>query len=70
MKLAVSVKNQLKGKIVEVTKSGHRARVRIEVGQGAVITASITNEAAAELGLQKGDEAWAIIRASDVMIGK
>jgi molybdopterin-binding protein len=70
MKLAVSVKNQLKGKIVDVTKGGHRARVRIEIGQGAVITASITNEAAAELGLQKGDEAWAIIRASDVMIGK
>ena len=68
--MKLSVKNQLKGKIVEVTKGGHRARVRIEVGQGAVITASITSDAVAELGLQKGDEAWAIIHASDVMIGK
>ena len=68
--MKLSVKNQLKGKIVEVTKGGHRARVRIEVGQGAVITASITNDAAAELALQRGDEAWAIIHASDVMIGK
>jgi molybdopterin-binding protein len=35
-----------------------------------MVTASITNEAVAELGLQKGDEAWAVIKASDVMIGK
>jgi molybdopterin-binding protein len=68
--MKVSAKNQLKGKIVEVTKGGHRARVRIEVPQGTVITASITNDAAAELGLQKGEEAWAIVHASDVMIGK
>ena len=68
--MKVSAKNQLKGKIVEVTKGGHRARVRIEVPQGAVITASVTNDAVAELGLQRGDEAWAIIHASDVMIGK
>ena len=32
--------------------------------------ASITNEAVADLALQKGDEAWAVIKASDVMIGK
>jgi molybdopterin-binding protein len=66
--MKVSAKNQLKGKIVDVTKGGHRARVRIEIS--GVITASITNDAAAELGLQKGDEAWAIIHASDVMLGK
>ena len=45
-------------------------RVRIEIGQGVTITSSITNEAVADLGLQKGDEAWAVIKASDVMIGK
>jgi molybdopterin-binding protein len=35
-----------------------------------IVTASITNEAVADLGLQKGDDAWAVIKASDVMIGK
>jgi molybdopterin-binding protein len=44
--------------------------VRIDIGHGVVVTSSITNEAVAELGLQKGDEAWAIIKASDVMVGK
>jgi molybdopterin-binding protein len=44
--------------------------VRIEIAGGAIVTASITNEAVADLGLTKGDEAWAIIKASDVMVGK
>ncbi len=68
--MKLSARNQLKGKIVEVTKGATTAHVRIDVGQGTVITASITNEAVAELGLQKGDAAWAVIKASDVMIGK
>jgi hypothetical protein len=37
---------------------------------GHLITASITNEAVADLALQKGNAAWAVIKASDVMIGK
>lgn len=68
--MKLSARNQLKGKIVEVTKGATTSHVRIDIGQGAVIMASITNEAVAELGLQKGDEAWAVIKASDVMIGK
>ena len=35
-----------------------------------IVTASITNEAVTDLGLKKGDDAWAVIKASDVMIGK
>jgi len=68
--MKLSARNQLKGKIVEVTKGATTSHVRIDVGQGIIITASITNEAVAELGLQKGDAAWAVIKASDVMIGK
>ena len=55
---------------MEVTKGATTSHVRIEIGQGVTITSSITNEAVAELGLQKGDEACAVIKASDVMIGK
>jgi molybdopterin-binding protein len=55
---------------------GHRdaqattAHVQIEIGTGVQIMASITNEAVDDLGLQVGDEAIAVIKASDVMVGK
>jgi molybdopterin-binding protein len=66
----LSARNQLKGKIVEVTKGATTSHVRIDIGQGVVITSTITNGAVADLNLQKGDTAWAIIKASDVIIGK
>lgn len=68
--MKLSARNQLKGKIVEVTKGATTSHIRVEIGGGAVITASITNEAVAELALQKGDAVWAVVKASDVMIGK
>jgi molybdopterin-binding protein len=68
--MKLSARNQFKGKIVEVTKGATTSHVRIDIGQSVVITSSITNEAVADLGLKKGDDAWAIIKASNVMIGK
>ena len=68
--MKLSARNQIKGKIVEVKKGATTAHVRIDIGHGVVITSSITNEAVDELGLKAGDEAWAVIKASDVMIGK
>jgi molybdopterin-binding protein len=68
--MKISARNQIKGKILEVTKGATTSHVRIEIGQGAIITASITNEAVTDLNLQKGDAAWAVIKASDVLIGK
>jgi molybdopterin-binding protein len=44
--------------------------VRIDVGGGLIITSSITNEAVADLDLHVKDEAWAVIKASNVMIDK
>jgi molybdopterin-binding protein len=66
----LSARNQLKGKIIEVRKGQTTAHVRIDVGGGLTITSSITNEAVDDLGLKAGDDAWAVIKASDVMIGK
>ena len=66
----LSARNQLKGKIVKVTKGQVTAHVGIDIGGGVVVTASITNEAVDDLGLKVGDAAWAVIKASDVMIGK
>jgi molybdopterin-binding protein len=68
--MKLSARNQLKGKILEVTKGATTSHVRIDVGHGIAITASITNEAVTDLGLKKGDDAWAVIKASDVMVGK
>jgi len=68
--MKISARNQLQGKIVEVRKGQTTAHVRIEIGSGVVITASITNEAVDDLGLNTGDAAWAVIKASDVMVGK
>ena len=63
-----SARNQLKGKIVDVKKGATTAHVRIDIG-GQVVTASITNELAEELGLAAGKTAYAIIKASNVMVG-
>jgi molybdopterin-binding protein len=64
----ISARNRLKGRIVEVRKGATTAHVRLDIG-GTVVTASITNEAVEELGLKVGPDAYAIVKASDVMIG-
>jgi len=66
--MKISARNRLKGKIVEVKKGATTAHVKIDVN-GTVVTASITNEAADELKLKIGDTAYAIVKASDVMVG-
>jgi molybdopterin-binding protein len=66
--MKISARNQIHGTIVEVTKGATTSHVRIDVG-GAVLTASITNESVDELKLAKGQKAYAVIKASDVMIG-
>lgn len=66
--MKVSARNMLKGKILDVTKGTTTAHVKIDVG-GIVVTASITNAAVDDLKLAKGKDAYAVIKASDVMIG-
>ena len=68
--MKISARNQIKGKVVEVRKGSTTAHVRIDIGNGVVITSSITNEAVDDLGLRAGDEAIAVIKASDVMVAK
>ena len=66
--MKLSARNKLKGKIAEVKKGATTTHVKIDVG-GAIFTASITNEAADELKLAAGQAAYAVIKASDVMVG-
>ena len=65
--MKISARNKLKGKIVEVKKGATTAHVKIDIG-GQIVTAAITNESAEELNLAPGQPAYAVIKASDVMI--
>jgi len=66
--MRLSARNQIKGKIVEVKKGATTSHVRVDIGNGNVITSSITNEAVEELGLKTGGDAIVVVKASDVMI--
>jgi len=66
--MKISARNILQGRIVALTKGATTAHVRLEIAGGAIVTASITNEAVDELGLAVGGQASAVIKSSDVMI--
>ncbi len=65
--MKISARNRLKGTILDVRKGATTAHVRIDVN-GAIVTSSITNEAVDELKLAAGMTAYAVIKASDVMV--
>ncbi|RUW99141.1 MAG: transporter [Mesorhizobium sp.] len=67
--MKISARNVLKGTITEIVKGATTSHVRIDIGGGAIVTASITNEAVADLKLEKGKQAYAVVKASDVMVG-
>ena len=68
--MRLSARNIIKGKVLEVTRGATTAHVKIDIGGGTVITSSITNEAVAALDLKVGEAAYAVNKASDVMVGK
>ncbi len=68
--MKLSARNQLQGVISEVIKGTTTTIVKIEVRNPAILSASITNEAAEDLKLKAGDSATAVIKASDVIVGK
>jgi molybdopterin-binding protein len=65
----ISGRNQLKGTVVEVTIDGLLAKVVLAIGELRV-TAIITADAVRELALKPGDSAIALIKATEVMIGR
>src|SRR5262249_43426504 len=66
--MKISARNKLKGRVVEVKKGATTAHVKIDIG-GQTVTAAITNEAVDELKLAAGQQVYAVIKASDVMVG-
>lgn len=67
--MKVSARNVLKGKVKKLTEGAINSVVEIEVAKNVKISSVITNEAVKELGLAKGKVAYAIIKASTVIVG-
>lgn len=68
--MKLSARNQLPGTVVDVHLGAVNATVKVDIGNGHIITSSITNEAVQELGLASGDRVTVVVKSSDVMIGK
>ena len=68
--MKLSARNVLKGRVVKITRGQTTAHVKIDVGGGSVITASVTVEAVDEMALREGDAAYAVIKASSVIVAK
>lgn len=66
--MKLSARNVLKGKVVKVTKGAVNAEVTIELPGGAQVVSIITNTSVENLGLAEGKSAYAVIKASNVMI--
>ena len=67
--MKLSARNILKGKIVQVKVGEVNAEVILELSGGAQIVSTITKDSAVSLGLAPGKTAYAVIKASNVMIG-
>ncbi len=68
--LKLSARNNFKGKVVSVEKGVITGKVKIEIKVPATITAVITKEAIEDLDIKVGDEVTAIVKSTEVMIGK
>jgi len=66
--MKISARNQLKGKIKKITKGAVNSEVTMEMAGGLEIISIITNASVKSLDLKEGKEAYAVIKASNVMI--
>ncbi len=66
--MKLSARNLLKGKVVKVVKGAVNSEVVIELPGGEKLVSIITNTSVASLGLKKGKEAYAVIKASNIMV--
>lgn len=67
--MKLSARNMLKGKIIELKVGAVNVEVVIELPGGSQITSIITKESSEKLGLAVGKEAYAVMKASSIMVG-
>ncbi|MCR6545822.1 TOBE domain-containing protein [Dehalobacterium formicoaceticum] len=67
--MKISARNQIKGKITQIKEGAVNSIVILDIGGGNKISATISMDAVSELGLKVGSDAYAIIKATSVMVG-
>ena len=67
--VALSARNRLRAQIAQIEMDGLMAEVRLRIGDQELISV-ITRSSAQRLGLKVGDEVFAVVKATEVMIGK
>ena len=67
--MKLSARNQFKGKIIDIQEGAVNGIVKIDIGGGNVMSATISMNAIQELGLEVGKEAYAVVKATSVMVG-
>lgn len=67
--MKISARNQFKGKVVEIKEGAVKEIVSIDIGGGNVVSATISMAAVKDLGLEVGKDAYAIVKATSVMVG-
>ncbi|MBV5284286.1 MAG: TOBE domain-containing protein [Paludibacter sp.] len=68
--MEISARNKIKGTIEEITLGSVMAKVKINIGNENVISSVVTIESVTDLGLSVGDVVYAIVKSTEVMIGK
>lgn len=66
--MKLSARNVLKGRVVKVVKGAVNSEVTLELTGGVQVVSIITNSSVKSLGLKKGKDAYAVIKASNVMV--
>ncbi len=67
--MKISARNQLKGTIKEIEEGAVNAVIKMDIGGGNIISATISMDAVKSLGLSVGKEAYAVIKSTSVMVG-
>ena len=66
--MKISARNQLKGKVTNIQEGAVNGIVTLDIGGGNTVTATISMNAIKELGLKVGQDAYAVIKATSVMV--
>ncbi len=67
--MILSARNTIKGKVIEIVPGIVTAKVKLDIGGGNTIVSVITVDSINELNIKVGDEAYAIFKSTEVMIG-
>lgn len=67
--MKLSARNQLKGTILEIENGAVNAIIKLDIGGGNIISATVSMDAVKSLNLAVSKEAYAVIKSTSVMVG-